>query len=87
MPKTKYIVVDHFRGSDFVIFVFPEHVTHSDFAQSLGVHRNEILSAGFCCVGSEKDHFRCYGESVSLKKKARPVEDSDLLYRLFEDVY
>lgn len=70
----KYIAVD----GDLIdeIYVFPNHVTHNNFAFVMGFHNRDILGAGF--VSPE---LKCYGESISLKVKSR-AEDTALLEKM-----
>ena len=70
----KYIAVDGYLTDE--IYVFQNHVTHSDFASRMGFVLNEILGAGF--VSPE---LKCYGESISLKVKSR-AEDTELLEKM-----
>lgn len=76
--QMKYIVVDG-NLSD-TIYLFPGHVQHADFAQTVGATKDILLSAGF--VSHSKDGLNCYGRSVSLDLASRS-EDTKLLMREF----
>jgi hypothetical protein len=79
MKVIKYIMQD---GDTPILF--PEWLTHSDVARSLG---RDVISAGFCNVGGRDDYgnplFHCYGKSVSMQLKSRGQQDSDILNRSF----
>ena len=82
MNKAKYIVYTGDHGLEEMI-IFSELQTHSDIAQRLRV-TGDIISAGFLHVGtnvSGEAQASCYGDSVSLKVKAREEEDSVLAER------
>jgi len=69
-PKLKYV-----RTGDDVIIVFPEYIEHQRFIPF------SPKSAGFICIAPKKDltlEISCYGESVSLKLKSNPEEDTKL---------
>ena len=67
----KYIVVKDTYGEN--TYIFPAIVNHSAMARNVG---GEIISAGFINYRLE-----CYGESVTLKVKAREKEDTELVRR------
>lgn len=70
MSNVKYI-----RTKDGEIIVFSSLQQHSDFKVY------EPVSAGFVSIGVNKDRqptIKCYGESVSLRMKSNPEEDSEL---------
>lgn len=82
----KYIVTQSDTGI-VELFMFPRHINHGYFAESLEALRSTTsngrdweriyrkpISAGFV----SKD-FKCYGRSESLNLNARPVEDTLLL--------
>ena len=80
----KYIVTENQSGQEEV-FVFPNSIDHDAMAEVLGYIKNqtsdpwervmrEPVSAGF--VGKEGD---CYGYSITLGLKSRPLADSILL--------
>ena len=79
MRQIKYIMQE---GGTPILF--PEWLTHSDVARSLG---RDVVSAGFCHVGGRDEYgnplFKCFGESVSLKVQSRGQQDSDILNRSF----
>lgn len=66
-----------------VAFVFPDVVSHDDFADSVCRDRHAVISAGFVSI---RDHIslpRPYGKSTSLKLDSRPVEDAQYLGEIF----
>lgn len=75
MKKMKYIVIDD--GLSDCIYIFPNHVQHYFMLANLG---GELISAGFVVFTPEG--LECYGESVSLKVKSRPICDTQLLKSL-----
>lgn len=68
----KYVVVEN-DGFEFP-FVFPNLITHSDFARCIN---GKVISAGFCYI-TNNGEFEVYGKSVSESKTSRP-EDAKLL--------
>jgi len=85
--EMKYIVVDsEFYGER--VYIFSDSESHADMAQkAAGISDRgpqplytKVVAAGFCAASHGK--ILCYGESVSLRAKARAT-DSDLLSRLF----
>jgi hypothetical protein len=89
--RVKYIVVDNlsqFHNTDGMI-IFPEYENHLTQAHKNGGIEH-VISAGFCSIGSDEAReatFRCYGSSTSLKKSARPEEDSIIFERMFKSDY
>ena len=61
--KLKYVKLE---GGEVIIF--PELIQHKEFKYL------EPISAGFCYI--EKDRILCFGDSVSLKIKSNPGQDS-----------
>lgn len=74
--KSKYIIID--TGMLIAPIVFTELLTHVDVARSIAPG-GTILGAGFCRI--DKNHYVCYGESVSLEVKSRGEADSKILNR------
>jgi hypothetical protein len=76
MAKLKYINFENLG-----IIIFEEHVEHAILASKMG---DKPISAGFVSL-PDKDECgnkaSCYGESVSLNIKSRPLEDTNLLQR------
>lgn len=83
MGEMKYVVVRSDKQGE-QLFIFPKNVDHDRFAEALCVIRHghdrdwrriyrEPVSAGFT------DGVDCYGESETLKLKARPARDKELL--------
>lgn len=70
----KYVVVNRARLEE--IYLFPNFITHSNFAFNMNLNDADIVSAGFVSPNLE-----CYGESVSLKKASRTDVDTALLDR------
>lgn len=70
----KYIVVENFGEQ---IIIFSSGLYHADVAGSF-----KVISAGFMDLQYNHPdvsvHIHCYGESESLKVKARPHEDKIL---------
>lgn len=67
MRNTKYIIFDN--GMLDYIVVFPDGIQHADMdCDGLAV------SAGFIRINQDSGEWECYGESVSLELKARPVD-------------
>lgn len=80
MSNLKYVVINNGGLAGETMFVFPSYMNHADVAQRLG----DAVSAGF--IGRNdgtRSGFYVYGESVSLKMKARD-EDQVLLDILFK---
>ena len=69
--KAKYVILK--SGGPIV---FSELLAHADVARALG----QAESAGFCVIDSQ-GQYACFGDSISLKMKSRPVQDSDILNR------
>ena len=62
--KQKYVKLKNYDE----VIIFPTIIEHSKF-------RNwGVISAGFCHVHSDK--IVCFGESVSLRIKSRPKQDT-----------
>ena len=77
--RNKYVVFDGYRGEKIV--VFPTIVQHARLASSVeqnGFGSLSPISGGFIENGE------CVGESISLRLKSRPVEDTALLKELME---
>ena len=70
----KYVVHEGSLATE--IYLFPNFITHNNFAFNMNFSGEDIVGAGF--VSSD---LKCYGESVSLKVKSRP-EDTALLRRM-----
>ena len=73
MNKVKYIRTNHNE-----IIIFGEIMNHSDFS------RFNPISAGFISFGLNREGnptCSCYGESISLKMKSNPEEDTLLAKR------
>ena len=84
----KYIILKW--ASVEVPVVFPDLLGHSTVAEGIKAKMNKdipkdvtIISAGFCKF--EIFSAKAFGESTSLKLKAREVEDSELLTNLMFD--
>ena len=78
----KYVITHNFTP-----ILFNEAMKHSDFSD------HEPISAGFCRVIPRlKEHnnveieVKCYGESVSLKLKPAPMDES-LIQRMLAETY
>ena len=78
MSRRKYIVVR--QGTLEMPILFSELQSHAEVAHAF--KPAEVISAGFWGTNAD-DRFVCYGESVSLKLKAREVEDSRIMNQLF----
>lgn len=76
MKQHKYV------RKEYGFIVFPETMQHSDFKK----HNEDVLSAGFCYIDTEKQECKCFGESISLKLKSLP-EDSERMTRQFFSYY
>jgi hypothetical protein len=74
----KYVVVKTQLGLEIPI-LFPELINHST-VQKFG-RDHESVSAGFCLFDGGK--WNAYGESMTLRLKSRPNEDSDLINQYF----
>ena len=85
--KAKYICINHPLTMGETIIIFPVSIDHKALAMSmLGLYPNivtTIISAGF--ITQHNDELICYGESISLKLKSRPIEDSKLANIIFSD--
>ena len=79
MYPTKYVVVKHLDNGMETPYIFPNFITHSDFARDVG-YGSHVVSAGFCYIDKDLS-FVAHGKSVSLKVASRPDEDSKLLTR------
>ena len=73
----KYIVVDKWDP-----FIFPNNVTHSNFAFRMNIDEKNITSAGFIRF---INGIECDGESLSLKIRSHPIEDTKLFEKLMMD--
>lgn len=78
MTKVKYIT---FNMKDLETgIMFPEHISHDEFARKFNIEHKNILGAGFLDI-REKEGFnivKCYGNSISLNINSRE-EDSRLM--------
>lgn len=75
----KYIIIKASWNKDEEALVFPNGVRHHPVAMSVGfMDSYEVISAGFC-----DKNFNAYGESTSMNRKSRPVEDTAILQRIF----
>lgn len=74
MSVAKYIIIDEREP-----VIFPDTMTHADVANALG-GAHLITSAGFVHI-DWRGAYSAYGESISLKKKSKPEEDSTLINR------
>lgn len=76
--KTKYITYKN-KDSNFIdMIVFSENETHSGVAKRMQIIP---VSAGFIKVMASRDgdvYAECYGDSISLRLKSNPDEDSEL---------
>lgn len=81
MVKIKYIVM-RYKGFETGI-IFPEHISHDEFARNMGVGKNDILGAGFADFKECNGHntLICNGNSVSLNIDSRENEDAIVLTR------
>lgn len=75
MRKMKYIVVDD--GLSDNPYIFPDHIQHFYMLSVVG---GKIISAGF--VRFTPEELECYGESLSLGIKSRPICDTQLIKSL-----
>jgi hypothetical protein len=78
---SKYIVLGPATSPRAI--VFDEDLAHKDVAAGLG-GRDNVLSAGFCtfeAADGRRVVVRCYGNSESLRKESRPIEDASLIRR------
>jgi hypothetical protein len=82
---SKYIVIDRgIAGKEIIIF--PDTIIHKDmFAACKNAFQCELISAG--AVSVKKGVLCCYGESISLGKKCRPKEDTELLKATLIETY
>ena len=76
MNRVKYVVI---KGNPDTIFIFNGWFSHDKFISRFGIKREDILSAGFVNLKTQK----CYGLSTSLSFGSRN-EDSNLLKMLFD---
>ena len=77
-PRLKYV-----RTDDDVIIIFPEYISHDQFKWSHPKSAGFIsMSANRCGCDSEIE-IKCFGESISLKLKSLPEEDSKIAQRQF----
>jgi hypothetical protein len=74
----KYIVIDR-MGIEFPIII-PETESHKEHIQPY----HKVVSAGFCRFGVNPNGtlgVSCWGESIGLGFKSRPVEDETVILR------
>ncbi len=67
--KTKYVVLPMpmmFGDTVNVPFLFPDIVTHADFARQMGFQSESVHSAGFAFYDGKA--WKAYGDSVSIGK-------------------
>jgi hypothetical protein len=81
MDDPKYLVIDTYRAGP-AIFLFPCFIPHDVMAMRLRNEGDEVLSGGFVQLFVSHGYPHCYGESVSLKLKSRPEDNSILLRQL-----
>lgn len=74
MYKQKYLVLKDENNIEYPM-VFSSLMNHSDVA--FGFRNMEVVSGGFCSVGSGK--YSCYGESISCRVKSRGKVDDEIL--------
>ena len=78
--KTKYIVVNSHHLPKEQMIIFPAIIKHDEMAKAMGRLRlPNVVSAGFI----NGEFMQCYGESISLFRKSRPI-DTDLLKEIFD---
>lgn len=81
--QNKYIIIEIL--GQVTPFLFPETLSHSNVAYSIGLGSKPI-SAGFWTVRPNEDgngvRYEVYGESFTLNLKSRK-EDSEILNRFF----
>lgn len=65
--KQKYVRLKRYNE----IIIFPEVIQHSKFEYF------DVVSAGFCYVNPETKTVDCFGESISLRLKSNPIEDTE----------
>lgn len=91
--KMKYIVVEDYStglSSFTMIFPFTTVIQHVDFAKAILSDQGPkafVISAGFCYPPDKLNSASCFGESISLEKKSRPEQDTELLRSLMEETY
>jgi hypothetical protein len=82
MMTPKYICLEELQCGyltmDWVILIFPSFITHFDFAKRF--KKETIISAGFVDLENQQ----CYGESNSLKLKAREIDTKLLKSQYFK---
>jgi len=80
----KYIRLKEFNSNNDIILIFPNVINHSEYVSKLGYSSDDVISAGFIALNkTDKGNivYKCYGESVSLRKKSIPEEDYYLINR------
>lgn len=79
--KTKYVVIE-IDDIEYPI-IFPELLQHGDVVDGLKSRYPylNVVSGGFI----DKEYHTAYGESISLKVKSRPDEDTDLIKSVLDD--
>jgi hypothetical protein len=77
MNDPKYICIDYDIGG-YRYFIFPNFITHKDFANKLSGKKDKIVSAGFVRIVDNK--YSPYGQSQSLKLS--PAEQDNRLMNL-----
>jgi len=83
MSFPKYIVVED--GGIECPIIFTNFLGHKEIGKD-----KRIISAGFCDIGIKYSsdgvpdglEVACWGESISLETKSRPVEDAWLIRRM-----
>ena len=70
--RRKYVILKDYESP----ILFPEIISHDEITS-----RDSVLSAGFFSVSADSNSIcgirvDCYGESISLRVKSRPIEDS-----------
>lgn len=71
--RWKYVCFLDGAGHE-VLETFDPEIIHAAYAESEGIPRDRLISAGFATV-----HGECYGHSTSLGISARPHADTALL--------
>ena len=72
MSELKYIFVRDLNtgvGRLDTLVVFPDFISHDQMTRNIGKTKDDIIGAGFCVIGHDKETTRCYGKSVSLGKE------------------
>jgi hypothetical protein len=80
----KYIMAKTTHLSTPVPIIFPDHIKHTEMFQMISGMVVELISAGFVSITPD-EKIQCWGKSIGLRIDSRPVEDSAIVQKFFDE--